>query len=67
MTVQVFVCDVCGRASSECDCMIAFHKFGFTLRVCDKCIDAAKELVDKIRNKTVTNKEGYFGEGREMP
>ena len=51
MTVQVVVCDACGRASSECDCMIAFHKFGLTLHVCDKCIDVAKELVDKRRSK----------------
>ena len=49
MSVQVIVCDACGRMANECECMIEFRKFGMTLHVCDECIDKAKELVDKER------------------
>lgn len=52
MSVQVIVCDACGRMASECKCMVEFHnKFGMTLHVCDECIDRAKELVDKARKE----------------
>ena len=49
MSVQIIVCDSCGRVANECECMVEFHKFGATLHICDECIDKAKELVDKAR------------------
>lgn len=51
MSVRVIVCDACGRRSDACKCIIEFRKHGETLHVCDKCIDMAKELVDKARKK----------------
>ena len=51
MSVQVIVCDACGRRSDACKCMIEFHKNGETLHVCDECIDVAKKLVDKARKE----------------
>ena len=49
MSVQIIVCDGCGRMASECECMVEFHKLGLTLHVCDECIDVAKDLVDRER------------------
>ena len=51
MSVQVIVCDACGRMASECECMVEFHKHGMTLHLCDECIDKAKEMVDEARKE----------------
>lgn len=54
MSVQIIVCDSCGRSANKCKCLVEFHKHGMTLHICDECIDIAKELVDKEREKVST-------------
>ena len=49
MSIQVIVCDACGRTANKCDVMVEFHKSGMTLHLCDECIDKAKEMVDEKR------------------
>ena len=49
MSVQVVVCDGCGRMSCECKCLVEFHKQGITVHLCEECIDIAKAMADKAR------------------
>lgn len=46
MTVQVLVCDGCGRASDDVALLIQFEHHGIAVHLCDACVSAAHDLVE---------------------
>lgn len=51
MSVQIVVCDGCGKTHDECACLIEFYKHGITVHLCDECIDKAKKIIERKRGK----------------
>lgn len=49
MSVQIVLCDGCGKKYQDADYMIEFRSHGITVHLCDECIDAAKEIIDSER------------------
>ena len=51
MSIQIVVCDSCGKRYDEVGYLVEFHKHGMSLHLCDECIDAAYDMICKVREQ----------------